>query len=95
MLGHRARSRPPLARPANSHGQPSDSLTTAADPARPTASTASANPDPLGSKGDASGSSAYNKRVNHTRISSARTENRRSHPRTVEAGRATDTAIGR
>ena len=84
-----------MARPANSQGQRGDSLTTAAAPARPIASTASANPDPVGSNGAACGSSAWSNVVNLTRILSACAVNRRSHPRTVETGRPKDTAIGR
>lgn len=84
-----------MARAANSHGQPGDNLRTAAAPARPIASTASANTDPLGSNGAASGSKACSSRVNPTRITSACAVNRRSHPRTVEAGRPSDTPIGR
>lgn len=57
--------------------------------------TASAKADPAGSATRGSGSNEHASVVNAARSGPARASNRRSHPRTVEAGRPINTAIRR
>jgi ADP-ribosylglycohydrolase len=90
-----ASNKPALAQDANSHGGRGASRRTPAAHARPRASNASANTDSRGTSGPASGSRRYSSRVNNTRTCSARTPNRRNHPRTVDAGRPSAAAIDR
>jgi len=92
-----ANNRPPEIATATSHGDTAGSTNRLAT-ARPTAATAasaSAHPVPAGSGITGSGSTARNHTVNHARNCSTRPANRRNHPRTVNAGRPTNTAIRR
>ncbi|GAA2611714.1 hypothetical protein GCM10010436_12960 [Paractinoplanes durhamensis] len=60
-----------------------------------TAATASANPVGAANGAAVPGSTSTAKAVNPARTDSARSAKRRSHPRTVDAGRPTSTAICR
>ncbi len=86
------RSRPRLASDANDHGPTGANRNDAALAATPTASTPSPTGVPVGANGASIGSRPWARTVNHTRICSAFTANRRSQPRTVETGTPTTNA---
>lgn len=79
-------SRPRLAVDANDHGATGARRNDAARAATAMASTASPNGVAAAANGASIGSRPWAKTVNKTRIASAFTAKRRSHPRTVEAG---------
>jgi len=72
-------------------GQRDNTATVAAN----TAATASPNPVPAANGGAVPGSTSTARAVNAARTDPARPAKRRSHPRTVDAGRPTNCAIRR
>jgi len=93
-----ASNAPAVTAEANTHGdtEPSTGHRPAdTDPAATIAATASANPDPAGAGSTASTPASTSTPVNTARHPAARTANRRSHPRTVSAGRDSHRAIRR
>jgi hypothetical protein len=92
-----ANNQPVVAAVANRHPDTMDTpkRRAAAEAAAPTAPTASANTSPAASGSTASTTSVTANAVNAERTDSAREANRRSHPRTVDAGRPSRAAIAR
>ena len=94
-----ASSRPPVTAAASSHGDsasaPRPQRRTTAAAAATIAATASPAGEPPGAGSSGSGSSAHSTPVNADRRASARDANRRSQPRTVEAGRPACSATRR
>lgn len=92
-------SRPELTAAASRHGDTAPTgqphRTPTAPAAATIAATASASSDPAGSGILGSGASTHTSLVNTRRSGPARAPKRRSHPRTVDAGRPTRPAIRR
>lgn len=86
---------PPHNRPARLHAGPGPNLTTDARVAIPTASTASPTSLPVGSGGSDPGANASAQVVKNAAMTAALDRNRRSQPRTVDAGTPNRPAIGR
>lgn len=86
---------PPVKRVARCHGRAGPNRRIAALAARPIASTASVTGDFEGFGGFEAGASTRAQRVKNPVISGADVLNRRSQPRTVEAGTPRRAAIGR
>ncbi len=86
---------PPHNRPARLHAEPGPNLTTDARVAIPTASTASANALAVGAGGSDPGANASAQVVKNAATTAALDRNRRSQPRTVDAGTPNRAAIGR
>ena len=88
-----ANSTPPDRTATNRHVARRPSRSTHARTATPIASSASANPPPVGAIGESSASNANAHRVKCERIASALPANRRNHALTVPTGTASSRAI--
>ena len=86
---------PPDNRPAVGHAARGPKRITAARVATPTASTASPTGVPDGDGGSEPGDNTNAHCVKNAAITTARDRNRRSHPRTVDAGTPRRAATGR
>jgi hypothetical protein len=87
-----ANNRPAVSTDAHDHGGRGPRRSDAARAATPIASTASATPDPAGATGPNIGSKRCAHAINSAAARAATARNRRSQPRTVEAGRPTSSA---